>query len=154
MSINRGKQFEQRFRNDWLQSFPDSFCLRLPDQQSGYYGTSQNICDFICYVKPILYLLELKSHDGNTFPISNLKQYNKLILYKSVPGIKVGVIIWYKDHKKVIYVPINTIEQMIQDNLKSINIKTLSNSKYEFIEIPSITKVTFPKCDYKIMYGE
>ena len=53
MAVNRGKQFEDVFRKDWKQSFPDTFLLRLPDQTSGFYG-SRNLCDFIAYFDGIL----------------------------------------------------------------------------------------------------
>ena len=52
------KQFETKFKEDWKKSFLNSFCLRLQDQMSGYKVVSQNPCDFICYAKPYLYLIE------------------------------------------------------------------------------------------------
>lgn len=78
MPMNKGKKFEEQVREDLGKTFPNSFILRLPDQQSGYYGSSKNICDFILYVNGTLFLLECKSHKGNTFPLSNLTQFGKL----------------------------------------------------------------------------
>ena len=40
--ISRGKKFEKQFEQDWRISFPKGVIIRLPDQQSGYFGTSQN----------------------------------------------------------------------------------------------------------------
>lgn len=141
---NYGKKFEQQVKSDLLKSFPNSFVLRLPDQQSGYYGTSQNICDFILFTNKTLFLLECKSHKGNTFPLSNLTQFGKLQQYKNVNDLKAGVIIWFIDHDKVVYVPIQNVIQMIDDGSKSINIK--DSDKY--IELPSQKKKTFLNTDY------
>ena len=78
---DRGKQFEEQFKKDWKESMPDSFCYRLHDQVTGYKVTSRNPCDFICYKFPYLYLLEIKSHEGNTFPFSAFRQYDEMIKY-------------------------------------------------------------------------
>ena len=40
MSVTRGKQFEERFKQDWIRTFPNGECVRLPDQVSGYKYTS------------------------------------------------------------------------------------------------------------------
>ena len=149
MSLNRGKQFENQFKIDWQKAFPQSICLRLPDQQSGYYGTSQNICDFICYNNGIIYFLECKSHKNNTFPISNLRQYPKMIPFQGKKGARVGILLWFIDHQKVYYIPIKTISKMIQDKLKSINIKTIDS--YRVFEIPSQVKRVLLSSDYTKM---
>lgn len=72
---------------------PGSFCYRLNDQVSGYYGASRNVSDFICYKKPIIYLVECKSHEGNTFPLSALRQYDELIKYVHIDGCKPGIVL-------------------------------------------------------------
>ena len=151
MSINRGKQFENVFKSCWIKSFPDSFILRLPDQQSGYFGTSRNICDFICFESNILFLLECKSIKGNTFPLSNLKQYDKLVHIKNIHNLRKGVIIWFYEHNRIVYVPIKTISQLIKDNKKSVNIKYLDEKMYYMLEIPSTLKRTFMDSDYKVL---
>lgn len=93
MATNYGKKFEAKFRKDWELTVPDSLLFRIPDQVTGYYGTSQNICDFIGYCYPKLFLLETKSVHGNTFPFTNLSQYDKLINYIDMKGVISGVII-------------------------------------------------------------
>ena len=95
MAVNRGKQFEKKFADDWQASFPNSFIFRLKDDVSGYKYTAANPCDFICFVKNRLYLLETKTIQGNTFPFSNLSQYDKLLSYSIVDGLVAGVILWY-----------------------------------------------------------
>lgn len=151
MAENRGKKFEKRFLIDWLRSFPDSFIHRLPDQQSGYFGTSRNPCDFIGFEECVLYLLECKSIKGNTFPLTNLKQYNILSKIKPIHNLRRGVIIWFYSHNKVIYIPIQEITKMLKDNKKSVNIKMLDENVYKIIDIPSKLIRTFMQSDYSIL---
>ena len=145
--INRGKQFQQKFKQDFSK-IPNSSIDRLYDPTSGYVSIS-NICDFICYVYPNIIYAECKSHKGNTFSLKNLTQYQKLISKIGIKGVRVGMILWFIDHDKVVYVPIKTIQQMIQQGKKSVNIKDIPN--YRIIQIPSIKKKVFLDSDYSIL---
>lgn len=148
--MDRGKKFEERFRKDW-QRLDNTFVLRLPDQQSGYYGTSANPCDFICYSYPNMFLLELKSHGGNTFPLSAFRQYEKLTSYDGISGVKVGVVLWLYDHSKVLYIPIKSFSKIVNDGKKSFNIKYLNSQEYECYEIPSKQLRTYMESDYSFL---
>lgn len=150
MAPNRGKKFEQQFKKDWLKAFPKSFILRLPDQQSGYFGTSKNLCDFICFTNKTLYLIECKTVKGNTFPISNLTQLDYLSSMLAEDVIP-GVVIWFYEKDKVVFVPINEIIRMRQDKLKSVNIKMVDDTTYNIIDIPSVKLKTFMRSDYTIL---
>ena len=149
MAQSKGKEFEARFKQQFLASFPNSFILRLPDQVSGYKYTSSNICDFIGYAKGKLYLIECKTHLGASFPLSNLSQYNKLLPYVGIPGVRVGVVLWLIDKDKILYVPISTVIQMKIKNKKSISYKDID--KWRIMEIPSIKKVVFMDSDYSVL---
>jgi hypothetical protein len=92
MALNLGKGFEQQFRENWKQAFPNSFLYRLPDQMSYYYG-SHNPCDFIGFHNGILYLLECKTHKGASIPFEAISQYESLKAYQGKPGIRAGVIV-------------------------------------------------------------
>lgn len=148
---NRGKDFERKFKEDFLSSFNNSFLIRLPDQLSGYKGTSSNLCDFIAFYKGNLYLLEVKSHYGNTWPFSNFHQYDKLCYYVGQEGIRVGVILWMIDHDKVVYLPVKTVTQMKKDNKKSFNILDLNNSEYRILDLISTKKRIFLDTDYSLL---
>lgn len=150
MAISKGKQFEQKMKSDWL-SLPDVSIDRLYDQVSGY-KTISNISDFIGYHYPNIFYLECKSHEGNTFPLTNLTQYDKLREKVGIRGVRVGVIIWFISHDKVIYVPISTITKMKEDNKKSVNIKDLAEGIYRIIEIPSTKKRVFLDSDYSVLF--
>lgn len=149
MTTNRGKQFEAKMKEDFKKSFPSGTIDRIYDSMTGYL-TISNICDFIGYNFPVIFYLECKSHNGNTFPFVNLTQYDKLIAKSGIKGVRAGVIIWFIDHDKVVYVPVKTVKQMKEDNLKSFNITKVDN-KYRYFEIPSVKKRVFLDSDYSIL---
>ena len=153
MATNLGKAFENQFRQD-TKDLPNCFVFRLPDQQSGYVGTSANPCDFLMFKPPHFFLLELKSITGNTFPFSNLRQYGKLRSLKSFNFFHKGVIIWFRDHDKIIYVTIDEITKMMGDGKKSVNINTIDDDGYNYITIPTIKKRIFLSGDYSVLFND
>lgn len=149
MADNYGKAFERKVVQDWLK-IPNATIDRLYDPGFGMKGI-KNICDFIAYIFPNIYYLEIKTIQGNTFPLSNLTQYDKLITKKNIPGVIAGVIIWFREHEKVLFVPITTFEKLKNDGKKSVNIKMLATNEYEIIDIPSIKKRLYLDSDYSIL---
>lgn len=147
--MNIGKRFEQNFKEDFLK-IPNSTIDRLYDTAYGYKSISQ-ISDFIGYVYPNIFYLECKEHKGNTFPLSNLTQYTKLKEKVGIPGVRVGVIIWFSDHDKILYIPISTVTKMLQFSKKSINIKDLNDEEYAVYDIPVVKKKVFLNADYSIL---
>lgn len=146
---NRGKQFEDRFKLDWERTV--SKCIdRIYDQVSGY-KTISNVSDFIGFKKPHIFYLECKSTRENTFNFHKLTQYDKLTCKVGIPGVRVGVVIWFISHDRVIYVPIKTITKMKEDGLKSVNIREIDNTNYRFYEIPSKKLRVFMESDYSLL---
>lgn len=150
MADNLGKKFEQKVKEDWNKSFPNGLLIRLPDQQSMYYG-STNICDYLGFNKNTLFLLEVKSVQKPSFPFANLPQYERLKNYINIEGVRAGVIIWFTLTDNVIYVPISTIKKLKLDNIKSINYNKIDREKYFIMDIPSRKLVTFMESDYKCL---
>lgn len=149
--MSRGKKFEERFKKDWIDSVKESFIYRLNDQMSGYMGSS-NICDFICYNYPNIFIIDCKSIQGNTLPFSDLRQYDKMLEYKNIKGLYVGFIVWFVDHDRVLWIPIQTMEKIKGEGLKSFNIrKMVDPADYFFLEIPSYKMRTFMKSDYNAL---
>lgn len=76
--MNEGKRFERDFK----ASVPaDAWCYRLRDSPVSYYGGSgaegirfaqDNLCDFVLYRAPTLYLLELKTVGTPSAALSSL----------------------------------------------------------------------------------
>lgn len=156
MSQNYGKLWEQKVKDDFLK-VPGATIDRLYDQTTGHAFTSANVCDFIGFIgdeltdKGNIYYIEAKSCHKNTFPLVNLRQYDKLKFKVGLPGVRAGVVLWFIDHQTVLYVPISTFTQLIKDGKKSVNIKMIDENEYNIITIPSVTKRTFPVCDYNIL---
>lgn len=150
MSINKGKAFEAKFKEDWEKTNPSSFLMRIYDTTNGYMGI-KNLCDYVAYNKPNMFLMELKSTQRNTLPFTNITQYDKLKELVGIEGLRLGVIIWFIPHDKVIYVPVKSIIQMVADGKKSVNIKMLEEGIYPMIEIPSVKKRVYLDSDYSIL---
>lgn len=151
MAIDRGKQWEQKFREDWERTVPDSDIVRFNDQVSRYAGYSSNISDFMCFKSPELFYIECKTVHGNTLPMSRLTQYDKMIVRKNITGVRPGFIVWWIDHDIVAWVPIHSVEQMKKDNKKSINVKMIKEKVYDIVVIPSVKKRVFMDSDYSVL---
>lgn len=149
MPVNYGKAFESKFKEDFLKVEGASLD-RLYDPVGGFHGI-KNICDFIGYIYPNIFYIECKSHQGNTFPISKLTQYDKLLTKVGVHGVRAGVVLWMIDHNKVLYIPISTFKKLKDDGKKSFNVKMLDSNEYFSLEIPGITRRTFIDSDYSVM---
>lgn len=141
-----GKQWEQRLKEDWLRSFPNTFLLRLPDQQSGYKG-SINPSDFIAYNRSCLFLIEAKATKANTFSV-NFRQYDSLVQYADMEGVKPGVMIWFYSHDKVVWVPIQTFIHLREQGKKSFNI---TKPEGDYVIIPSKKKRVYLECDFRVL---
>lgn len=90
---SRGKEFEKLIKKA-LNAVPDSFTLRLNDS----FGFTDNPSDFIFFKSGILYLIEVKSHENNTFPLKAISDNQWKYLNTQVSNIKSYVIIWFIDH--------------------------------------------------------
>ena len=99
MAVNRGKQFEEKFKQDF-SSIPDSSVDRLYDVTTGYKNIKQ-VCDFIAYMYPNIFYIECKSHKGASLPLSNITQYDNLKRKVGRKGVRSGVVLWLYEKDKV-----------------------------------------------------
>lgn len=150
MAINYGKKFEERFKKDWLDTFPESTIIRLYDQMTGYKEFSKNICDYICYIYPNQYFIECKTHKGASIPFDKITQYEKMCTVLGIKGIRAGVILWLYEKDKVFYIPVETIKEMKAQGKKSVGIKAAEEG-FNIIDIPSKKLKTFMKSDYSCL---
>ncbi len=148
MTYSLGKKFEAKVKGDWETSLPDNTIIRLPDQQSRYYGQSRNICDYLGFAFSKLFMIECKETKENTFNFAKLTQYEDLLEYDNKLGTYPGVLLWFSKHDVVIWVNVRTIKQMKNDGKKSINIKDVLEDKYKFYIISTEKLRTFMKCDF------
>lgn len=117
----------------------------------------RNVGDFICYKYPLMFIIDCKSIQGNTLPFSDLRQYDQMLEYKNIKGVRVGFVVWFVDHDKVLWIPVQTMEKIQKEGLKSYNIrKMFDNDDYPILEIPSYKLRTFMKSNYSelINYGK
>lgn len=147
MAKNYGKEFEAKFKEDFLK-LEDSTIDRLYDVVTGYKSITQ-IADFIGYKFPLIYYLECKSHRGASIPMVNITQYDKLREKIGKKGVRAGIVLWLIDKDKVLYIPMSTVKQLKDQGEKSIGIRHLG--LYNIKEIPSIKKRVFMDSDYSIL---
>lgn len=147
MSINYGKKFEERFKQDWINS-TGGIVIRLYDNTSGYLSIS-NISDYICYKYPNIFFIECKSHRGASIPFENISQYQKLITLSNTLGVRSGVVLWLYEKDIVLYIPVIVIKQLKDIGEKSVGIRHLD--KYDIIKIPSEKLRVFMKSDYSVL---
>ena len=149
MSINRGKEFEARFKQDFLASIPNSTIDRLYDTTNGYFSIKQ-VSDYIGYKEPNIFYIELKTHKGASLPFINITQYDKLKEKVGIPGVRAGVICWLYEKDLIFYIPVNTITQMKNEGKKSVGIKAVEEG-YNIKIIPAEKKRIFMAGDYSIL---
>jgi hypothetical protein len=149
MAVNRGKQWEAKLKEDFSK-MSGAYIYRVPDQLGGLKGQT-GICDFIAYKFPKIFFIEAKTILGNTFPLTNFTQFDKLMSIPNNQGVHRGVMLWFQDHQRVLYVPLLTIAKMKQDGKKSVNIRTIDSDGYEYLNIPSVQKRVFLDSDYSVM---
>ena len=176
MSENRGKKFEQQIKEAFLK-IPNVSVDRLHDQTNGYAGGA-NICDFIIYKKPYEYYIECKSLYGNTLSIhSNPKvdkngmlkgfygaisdtQWEGMVEKSRIPGVFAGVICWWIDKGITRYIPIQALEAMRQDEIKSVHytwdsyVASYYIRNYPIITIPGKKKRVFFDYDMNLFFKE
>lgn len=147
MAKNYGKQFEDKFKEDFSK-LEDSSIDRLYDTMNGYKSISQ-VSDFIGYKYPFIFYIECKSHKGASIPMANITQYDKLKNKVGIPGVRSGVILWLMEKDIVMYVPTATITQLKEKGEKSVGLRHLS--EYNIKVIPSVKKRVFMDSDYSIL---
>ena len=140
MAKNKGKVFENKIK-DAFEQVPDVSIDRLRDAPRKLKGVD-NPSDFIVYKKPHEIYVECKSHKGNTFPFSCIRdeQWNGMLRKIEVDGIKAGAIIWFIDHDITVWIGIAELTAWRFLGYKSVNIKDILNRNIPYIEIQGIKK--------------
>lgn len=120
MAVNRGKDFEQVVR-DSFEAVPDTTVYRLHDDMSGFKGV-KNPCDFLIYHRPILYAIECKATNKQSLPFTNITEYqwSELLKMGDVDGVIAGVMCWYVNYDRTVFLPIEFLEMLKQNGAKSI----------------------------------
>ena len=132
MRINRGKQFEDSLRKQFLD-VSDTFVLRLYDVTTGFKNQN-NPCDLIVYRNGTLNLFECKAIHDNTLNFkSHIRdnQWDKLLQYSFLPGVNAGIICWFIDFDKTLFIPIQSLQILKEENFKSFNCRVANSNLYK-----------------------
>lgn len=147
MSVNYGKAFESKFKEDFLK-LPNATIDRLYDVTYGYKNIKQ-ISDYIGYCYPNIFYLECKSHKGASLPLCNITQYDNLVTKVGIKGVRSGVVLWLYEKDKVFYIPTKTLIKLKDEGERSVGLRHIN--KYEIFELPSIKKRIFMDTNYSLL---
>lgn len=141
-----GKLFEADFKQS-LQKL-GWVSIRLKDDAQNFYGRNRNICDFIAYSYPMLYLLELKSYNTNSIPLAKITQLDDLLKYSNTQGVISGVVLNYRKFNRTFFILAKDLEKITER--KSISL----DFAIEYgVEIPMRLKRTRYHYDFDVMKG-
>lgn len=128
---NEGKRFEEDFK----KSIPEwCWCNRYKDGTANFGGTknenvrfqAHNICDFEVLAEDKLFLLELKSYNGVSIPLSGIRknQLEGLIKAGEFKNIRPYFLFNFRPLQKVYAVKVQILQEFIEKTeRKSIPVK-------------------------------
>ena len=147
-----GQQWEQKFKECWLRSFPNTLCYKIPNQMSGFNNIN-NFADYMCFEGNRLYLIDCKAHRRASFPFEAFPQYQRLLdlEHKHIPNLITGVALWLYEKDIVCFIPTYTFEKAKKEGMKSINPKTIDKNRYYILDIPSVKLRTFLDSDWRVI---
>lgn len=125
---DHGKKAEEQIKL-WLNRPELGYSFdRIPDQMTGFYMVSRNICDFMCYKYPYQYYIESKATYDDRFDFSQLTDTQRMGLRakSKINGCYGLVIVLFCTYKRAFIINIKDITDDTPEanlTLKSINIK-------------------------------
>lgn len=113
MTKNNGHIFEDEFR----KSVPEGVYFKKLKVSGQNYKGGGNEGDFLIYLYPNLYILELKSHKGKSIPFDCLRenQIKGLDFLTTVGGVKCGFIFNFRDLEETYFIDIKKIVKFIKE---------------------------------------
>jgi len=146
-----GKKAEEKIKL-WLNRPQDGYSFdRIPDQMSGLYRVSRNICDFDFYKYPYMYYCESKCTEHDRFEFNQLTdtQRNGLRLKAEIRGVYGIVIVLFAAQKRAFVFDIRDIADIDPDKdakaddktflkIKSVNIKKIDKWTISYKEIRTV----------------
>jgi len=145
-----GKDAEKKIW-EWLDRPDDGYSFdRFYDQLSGYYLTSRNICDFVCYKYPNIYYIESKATWSNNFPFSMIQPHQKegLLKKSKIAGSYGWIIILFASYKRAFKLDIRDIVELENNGQKSLNIKKLDRWPIPYKELKTVPNSRKKYLDY------
>lgn len=144
---NEGKRFEEDFK----KSIPEwCWCNRYKDGTANFGGTknenvrfqAHNICDFEVLAEDKLFLLELKSYNGVSIPLSGIRktQLEEMLKANEYKNIRPYFMFNFRPLQKIYAVKVENVQEfVIKAERKSIPVKWCIENG---IELEGIKKKT------------
>ena len=139
--MNTGKKFEE----DIKKSIDDTaFLYRLRDSGGSWQGgnksrfTPSNICDFILFKSPRMYLLELKSHKGKSIPYTVIKQLDKLleVSNRKLENLGVYLLLNFADLEETYLIEVESVASIRDSKTrKSLSIEDVREYGYKVDQV-------------------
>ena len=139
--MNTGKKFEEDIKNSIDST---AFLYRLRDSGGSWQGgnksrfTPSNICDFILFKSPKMYLLELKSHKGKSIPYTAIKQLDKLleVSNRKLENLKTLFLLNFADLEETYVIEVESVAS-IRDSKsrKSLSIEDVREYGYKVEQV-------------------
>jgi len=157
---DHGKKAEKKIK-EWLDRPQAGYNFnRIPDQMTGYFMVSRNICDFDCYKYPHFYHIESKATYEDRFEFNNLTdlQRDGLLLKSQIKGSYGFVVVLYAAYKRAFIFDIQDIAEFIHPELplNELNYRLFTTGKdHEVISQLKIKSLNIKKIDkWTIPYKE
>lgn len=147
MNDGLGKKAESKIK-EWLDRPEDGYSFdRFYDQMTGFYMTSRNICDFVCYRFPNQYYIESKATYQDRFDFAVIPDHQIEGLYQKskIDGCYGLIIILFATYKRAF---ILDIRDVVNSDVKSINIKKVDKWKIPYKEISTVPNSRKKLLDY------
>lgn len=151
MSVDYGKEWEDKFSVQWKNTFPKSLIERIPDQYNGHKKTSENIADFYACFNHKLVYFECKETKEGTLNFAKFPQLDRMLERVKLNDVKGYVVIWFRKFNAVVFVDVREADKIRKDGHASIAYSMLSEKLYNIIEIPSVTHRVYPVCDFSLL---
>lgn len=127
-----GKEAEKKIK-EWLDRPEDGYSFdRIPDQMTGFYQVSRNICDFTLFKYPYMYYIESKAtwEDRFNFNMLTNTQHDGLLYKSRISGVFGVVIVLFASYKRAFIVDIRLIKALKDAGIKSLNIKKIDSQNW------------------------
>ena len=127
MANNKGKEFEavvkqafEKMENVSIDRFKDTIARQKDNK---------NPSDFVVYKKPYEYYVECKTTTQNTLNFNNIRQWDDLVEKSKIKGVIAGVLVWFRNQDKTIFVPIQSLVIAKENGCKSIHYMAIENGQ-------------------------
>lgn len=140
MNDGLGKKAEGKIKL-WLDRPEDGYSFdRVPDQMTGQFITSRNICDFTCFKSPNYYYIESKATREDRFEFSMITetQLEGLCKKATIAHVYGWVVVLFATYQRAFVLNATDIQKQISDGIKSINIKKIDRWSIPYKELQTV----------------